>query len=304
MTGDAYFATGDLAASTGVRVGHWTDEVALTGCTVIRFDAPVRCVVDVRGGAPATRETDLLAPGRLVRQADALLFTGGSAFGLAAADGVMRALREDGRGVATPAGPVPIIPTAAIFDLAVGRPAHPDDSAGYAATRAAVDLASATWGRVGAGRGATVAKITGAPLPGGIGLGEARWPGGRVQAIAVVNALGVISPDGGAVAAVDPRQGLLDDAPISPAGGNTTLVALLVDAPICDDDLLRAAVSAHDGIARAIVPAHTAFDGDIVFAASLRPVIAQTPPSLAVTIAAELAVERAIRAAVRQAPDD
>ena len=299
MTESPYFATGTADNATiGVRLGHWTDDGAATGCTVIRFDAPARCVVDVRGGAPATRETALLAPGRLVRQVDAILLTGGSAFGLAAADGVMRALREDGRGVATSGGPVPIVPAAAIFDLVAGPPRHPDAEAGYAAVRAVTELSTARWGAIGAGRGATIDKITGTPRPGGIGLGVATWAEGWVRAIAVVNALGVVTTTEHPFLDPDPRLALLAPGTPTPDSGNTTLVVLLIDAPIAEDDLVRSAISAHDGMARAIVPCHTVFDGDIVFATALRPLAPRRAPTLALAAASELAVERAIRAAV------
>src|SRR6202011_4399058 len=145
----------------GIRVGHWTDLDAATGCTVVLCEQGALAGVDVRGAAPATRETDLLRPGSLVGRAHAILLTGGSAFGLAAASGVMRFLEERGAGFPTGAGPVPIVPAAALFDLSLGRAdVRPDAAAGYAACVAASETVAE--GCVGAGTGATVAKLGGA----------------------------------------------------------------------------------------------------------------------------------------------
>src|SRR5437870_5476304 len=166
---------------TAIRAsaGHWTDHNALTGCTVVLFDRLAPAVVDVRGGAPGTRETDLLAPGRLVRSVDAILLAGGSAFGLAAADGVMRYLREQDRGVSTPAGPVPIVPAAVIFDLAVGLPIAPNADAGYQACLSARPIGDLPRGRIGAGVGATTGKLLGGSAQrGGLGVSTVRWEGG------------------------------------------------------------------------------------------------------------------------------
>ena len=150
-----------LTAVDGIRVGHWTDEKALTGCTVVLCDGGAVGGVDVRGGGPGTRETDLLAPGRLVERVDAVLLTGGSAFGLAAADGVMRFLEERGIGFDTGVARVPIVPAAVIFDLAVGdKSVRPGADHGYAACQVATDEPVAE-GNVGAGTGATVGKWAG-----------------------------------------------------------------------------------------------------------------------------------------------
>ena len=150
-----------ITAVAGIRVGHWTDPVGLTGCTVSSAPGTVASG-EVRGGAPGTRETDLLRPGMLVQEAHAVLLTGGSAFGLAAADGVMRYLEEHGVGFDTPAARVPIVPAAVLFDLSCGSPqARPDAEAGYAACVAAAG-GDVDEGNVGAGTGATVAKLAGA----------------------------------------------------------------------------------------------------------------------------------------------
>jgi L-aminopeptidase/D-esterase-like protein len=140
-------------------VGHWSDAADQTGCTVVLFDRLVPAVVDVRGGAPGTRETDLLAADRLVGQVDAILLTGGSAHGLAAADGVMEFLRERRRGYQTQSGPVPIVSAAVIFDLAVGMPVWPTSQDGYAACVSAQPLSSSETGSIGAGMGATTSKL-------------------------------------------------------------------------------------------------------------------------------------------------
>src|ERR671914_941269 len=164
---------GTLRDVPGIRVGHWTDAEARTGCTVVLApDGGAVAGVDVRGSAPGTRETDLLRPTALVERINAICLAGGSAFGLAAADGVMRRLAERGIGFATGVRPVPIVPAAILFDLGVGDPlAFPNADAGYAATRAAERNDGPLEGRIGAGTGATVAKMAGPgqALPGGIG---------------------------------------------------------------------------------------------------------------------------------------
>jgi L-aminopeptidase/D-esterase-like protein len=277
-----------------VTIGHATDTANRTGCSVIRFSEPAPCVADVRGGAPGTRETDLLAPGRLVQRVDAILLTGGSAFGLAAADGVMQRLREEGRGFPTAAGPVPIVPGAVIFDLTFGNPVSPNAEMGYEAAASQTALVDAAWGGVGAGTGATIAKTSTRMSPGGIGYAEIAYDGGSVHAIAVVNALGTPTAPLTTRTRQDMQEHLLRSAPAPRVGENTTLIAVLIDDDIDHDALNQIAVSAHDGLARAIVPAHTPFDGDIVFAASLRPNAISKRISLQSCVATELAVERAI----------
>ena len=285
-------------ARIDVAIGHATDDDAQTGCTVLLFSAPALCAIDVRGGAPGTRETDLLQPGNLVQRADAILLTGGSAFGLAAADGVMTWLREQERGFPTSAGPVPIVPAAVIFDLGAVNPAAPTREMGYVACVEAIPIDSAHFGAIGAGRGASVAKITGEAMPGGVGRGTATFDGGSVNAIAVVNALGIVPNDLADAARIDPRMNLLRNQPTAEFRENTTLVALLVDAPASKDALIQCAISAHDGMARAIFPCHTPYDGDLVFSVALRPDLPSSPPSLPLTIASELATEAAIRNAI------
>ncbi len=293
----------------GVSIGHWTDLEARTGCTVVLFDRPVLAAVDVRGGAPATRETDLLAPGRLVRRVDAILLTGGSAFGLAAATGVVEVLAAGGRGFPTAAGPVPIVPAAALYDLGFGHPRAPGHAEGIAACHAAGPFSKTLRGAVGAGTGATIGKIRGADRfrQAGVGLGYSSWSGGSVAALVAVNAFGDLAPsfeaDGrGPTREVmsDPREDVLasDDHPTPKTGTATTLGIVLVDTPCRHEDLVRCAVSAHDGFARSIVPCHTPFDGDLVFAVGLTEGDASPVDQFRLCIAAELATERAISDAV------
>lgn len=278
-----------------VLIGHFTDPVGRTGCTVVVFPRSVLTVVDSRGGAPGTRETDVLRAANLVRRADAIVLTGGSAFGLAAVDGVMLALREQGRGFPTAAGPVPIVPAAVLFDLGVGGPVWPDAAAGRAAFDAARPVSMAGRGRVGAGTGATVAKLTGDPRPGGLGIASVELAGGRVTAVVAVNAVGAI--DGS-----DPRLALLAAAPgsDSPVGlsENTTIGVVLVDASVDQVTLARCAIAAHDGLARSIVPSHTIFDGDTIFVSGMHEDVPEPMRILQMALATELAVERAVRDAI------
>ena len=278
-----------------VRIGHWTDQENLTGCTVVVFPESVLTAVDSRGGAPGTRETDVLGPANLVRRADAILLTGGSAFGLAAADGVMQALREQRRGFPTAAGPVPIVPAAVLFDLANGAAVWPDAAAGRAAVSSAVPVAEVESGAVGAGTGATIDKIAGAPKPGGLGIGTVTVGSGSVTAIIAVNSAGVVN-------GTDPRPALLANTNLAQSSiglhENTTIGVVIIDGVADSVALARCAIAAHDGMARMIVPCHTIFDGDTVFVTVLQEGPTDPRQTLLLSIATELAVERAIRAAV------
>jgi L-aminopeptidase/D-esterase-like protein len=264
----------------GFRIGHSTDASRRTGCTVILPPSGSIAAVDVRGGAPGTRETGLFVPGNLVSQIHGLVFAGGSAFGLAAADGVMIWLRERSEGFALGAARVPIVAAAILFDLAVGDPeAHPDAAMGRAACEVAAEGPVPT-GPIGAGTGATIGKLLGVERssPGGVGVASATLPGGDlVSALAVVNAFGnVVDPESGAWRAgargeagpVDAERALREDAlEQSPlAGAHTTLICVATTAPFDPASLKRVAMEAHDGIARAVRPAHTLVDGDVVFA--------------------------------------
>ena len=308
----------DIADVPGIRVGHWTDAEARTGCTVILLpEAGAVAGVDVRGSAPGTRETDLLRPGMLVERAHAICLCGGSAFGLAAADGVMRYLRERGAGFPTGALPVPIVPAAVIFDLATGAAAWPGPDEGYAACMEAGGAAGPVpEGRVGAGTGATVGKLLGAErsCPGGVGTAAVRLPDGSVVgALAVVNALGdVYGHDGRVLAGARGPDGtfasavrvLLEEGPPNRhagpprAGANTTLAVVATDAALDRAQCRKLAELAQDGLALAIRPAHTMFDGDTVFAVSTGNVGAvMTSLGAAAVEATWLAVERAVTVA-------
>lgn len=252
----------------GIRVGHWTDAEARTGCTVVlAADEGMVAGVDVRGAAPGTRETDLLRPTALVERIHAICLAGGSAFGLAAADGVMRRLAERGVGFATGVRPVPIVPAAILFDLAVGDPdAHPTSDAGFAATVAAEANDGPLEGQVGAGTGATVAKLGGTadPQPGGVGSAARRLADGQiVGALVVNNALGDVHARDGSL-----LVGRAPGRPMPPPIVNTTLVVVGTDAPLDRAQCRRLAELGHDALARGIRPTHTMFDGDVVFAVS------------------------------------
>lgn len=288
-------ATVTLRDVTGVSIGHTTDVVAQTGCTVIAFDQPALTAAEVRGAAPGTREIDLLAPGRAVQRADAIVLTGGSAFGLRAADGVMQALANLGRGFPTPAIPVPIVPAAVIFDLATGQPEIPSADDGATAFRTAMPFSSAEAGHVGVGTGATSGGILGLgqARPGGFGMAQIEILGGTVTAMVVVNAFGDADPD------EDPRPSMLENlGNVDFFGQNTSLMTVVTDIPCAHETLTRMCVAAHDALARVIVPSHTIMDGDIAFASTVNEGAMDPTMVLPVTIATELAVETAIRSAV------
>jgi L-aminopeptidase/D-esterase-like protein len=271
----------------GLRIGHAHSPTAATGCTVFLTMNGAVAGVAVRGGAPGTRETDLLRPENHVDRVHAILLTGGSALGLAAADGVVRWLREHGYGWPTSAGPVPIVPAAVLFDLQGMEPVWPDAALGYAACEAA----RATWpgeGRVGAGSGATAGKILGFEhaSPGGIGGASLQLPNGvTVGACVVVNAVGhVIDPaDGQILAGPHLPDGTFGDTVEIMLGGattaqrdlpaqdvtNTTIGVIWTDARLDKAGCGRLASVAHDGLARTIRPVHTPYDGDTLFALSL-----------------------------------
>ena len=263
----------DITDIPGIRVGHDTNLEAGTGCTVILCDMAAVGGVDVRGGAPATRETDLLRPMHLVNQVHAILLTGGSAFGLDAATGVMRYLEEHDRGYDVGVAKVPIVPAAAIFDLSFGSATiRPNATSGYRACEGASAEATAQ-GNVGAGTGATVGKLLGPAFAMKGGLGSASTTlvdGTLVAALVIVNAFGnILDPQTQHVIA-----GGRDVLP--PAGpdaatlfGNTTIAVVATDASLSKEEVNKVAQMAHNGLAQTIQPAHTFFDGDTVFALSL-----------------------------------
>jgi L-aminopeptidase/D-esterase-like protein len=251
----------------GIRVGHWTDPEAATGCTVILPPPGTIGSGEVRGGAPGTRETDLLRPGMLVEEVDAVLLTGGSAFGLAAADGVMRWLAERDIGFDAGIARVPIVPAAVLFDLGVGDPsARPGAAEGYAACEAAA--AAVEEGSVGAGTGATVAKLNGprGAIKAGIGSASAREGALVVGALFAVNAVGdILGEDGEAIAASRGEPASEQQTwPPSP-GTNTVIGVVATNARLSKERAHLLAIAAHDAFASAVRPAHTLWDGDTVF---------------------------------------
>jgi L-aminopeptidase/D-esterase-like protein len=299
----------DITDIPGIRVGHDTNLEAGTGCTVILCDTPAVGGVDVRGGAPATRETDLLHPLHMVEEVHAIVLTGGSAFGLDAAGGVMHYLEEHSIGIDVGVAKVPIVPAAAILDLGFGSASvRPNAAAGYRACEQATAEAIPQ-GNIGAGTGATVGKLLGPGfmMKGGLGSASTRMDDGTlVGAIVVVNALGdVIDPQTQQViaGARNPLGGFI----ASNLLGNTTIAVIATSANLPKDATNKVAQMAHDGIAQVIRPAHTMFDGDTVFALALgtasQPKGAATTASqvsmIGATAAATLA--RAILNAVRNA---
>ncbi|VTU24912.1 L-aminopeptidase/D-esterase [Variovorax sp. PBL-H6] len=309
---------GAITDVAGIEVGHFSDPRRPTGCTVILAREGAVAGVDVRGAAPGTRETDLLAPGNLVQQVHAVMLAGGSAWGLAAAEGAMRWLEERGIGLDVRFGTLPIVPAAVLFDLPVGDPRiRPDAAAGYAACDAATTAAPAE-GNVGAGSGALVGKLFGLhrAMKGGIGSASVTVKGVTVGALIACNALGdVLDPDTAQVVAgartdgggalLDTRRALLRGELPQPllAGTNTTLGVIATDARLTKVQANRLAAVAHDGLARAINPVHTMSDGDTLFAlATGRVPIDGDAPGMTVlgTMAAEV-VARATLRAVRAA---
>ena len=264
----------------GLRVGNAGDARLKSGVTVLTAEAPFACGVHVMGGAPGTRETDLLAPDRLVQAVDALVLSGGSAFGLGAAEGVMAGLRAAGRGFAVGAARVPIVPAAILFDLLNGGDKGWEDSPYPALGRRALESAGTRFdlGTAGAGTGAMTAL-----WKGGLGSASAVMEdGATVGALVAVNALGSVTAPSGQFWAAPWEMGaefggLGLGGPFDPGdepvpqkrqGEATTIAIVATDAGLDKAGLTRMAVGAHDGLARAILPSHTPFDGDLVFALS------------------------------------
>ena len=252
----------------GVQVGHHTDADARTGVTVLTFAEPNIGVVDVRGGAPGTRELGILGDAIKPVTVNALVFAGGSAFGLAAAQGVVEEVEREGRGAPTPTGPVPIVPSAIIYDLLVGRsdvrPTPDDGRAAYLA-RSSRPVAM---GAVGAGTGATVGKVNGEPgmSPSGVGSAAIHVDDATVGALVVLNAVGDVYDLAGHRLTGSAET---DVAGAGPFGSNTTLIAVATDAAIDDrNELRRLAVRAHDALGATVRPAHTRYDGDTAFVIS------------------------------------
>lgn len=275
---------GNLCDVPGVLVGHATNKRSLTGCTAVLFDAPDGAVVgvDVRGSSPGTRETDLIDPVGRVAECHALLLTGGSAFGLGAADGVVRFLEERGVGYDVRVAHVPIVPAAVIFDLALGSPNdRPGPEMGYEAASAAVS-GDFEQGSVGVGTGATVGKVLGmeGAMKGGVGSSSIMLPGGLVvAALAAVNAFGdVRDPETGKILAgprledgilADSVEHFMEAATRMRWGENTTLGIVATNALLTKPAVTKVAQMANAGLSRVIHPVHTSVDGDVVFAASV-----------------------------------
>jgi len=275
---------GSITDVSGLKVGHAQDLDALTGCTVVLCPPETRGAVDQSGGAPGTRETDLLRSGQLVNRVHAVLLTGGSAFGLAAADGVLRFLEEQGVGLEVGPTAVPIVPGAVLFDLAVGDPSvRPNAEMGYRACENASHGKIAE-GNVGAGTGATVGKIFGMKRAMKSGIGTASVDiggGGKVAALVAVNAFGdVLNPENGEIlAGARGVTGFADTQKIMrtfvgrkimkfTAAENTVIGVVATNVRLEKGDLGRVAKMAHSGLARCIRPAFTMLDGDTCFALS------------------------------------
>jgi L-aminopeptidase/D-esterase-like protein len=300
---------------TGIRIGHTTVSEHHTGCTVFLCPPNTYGSVDARGPAPGSREFALLAADKPEdKPVNAVVLTGGSAFGLATADGVMRYLAERGIGYPTPITPVPIVPAAVVFDLGfnLGR-FRPGPAEGYAACEAAASGAAVGQGNVGAGAGVTVGKWGGfmGAMKGGFGLAEFVVGDLVVAAAAVVNAVGdVVGADGVVLAGardVERGEGWLAERvplryvewPPAPVWGtNTTLVLVATNAQLSRSELARLSQQAHNGLAIAVRPSHTRHDGDVAFALMTGETAA--PPGLVQTMAVEATAE-AIRNAVRHA---
>lgn len=302
----------DITDIPGIRVGHDTNPEAGTGCTVILCDRAAVGGVDVRGGAPATRETDLLRPMHLVEEVHAVLLTGGSAYGLDAATGVMRYLEEHKIGYDVGVARVPIVPAAAIFDLGFGSATiRPDAAAGYRACEQAVASAVAQ-GNVGAGTGATVGKMAGPNfmMKGGLGSASTRLNDGTlVGAIVVVNAYGDVI-DQQTQQVIAGARNPLGEFIFSNLFGNTTIAVIATSASLTKEATNKVAQMAHNALAQTIRPAHTMFDGDTVFSLALGP-RSETRPDSETTAsqvsrigaAATTTLARAIVKAIRHAAD-
>jgi len=284
----------------GITVGHWTDDVGMTGCTVVLAPDGNVASCEVRGGAPGTRGTDMLQPGTILETANAIVLTGGSAFGLAAAGGVERYLEE--RGIGNQIGPfkIPSVPAAVIFDLGTGDPLRrPGADEGYAACDAA--STEVEEGRVGAGTGATVAKLWGPEraVPGGVGTWSVREGDLVVGALMVVNAVGEVIDENGellAGARLAPGERRQDLMPrLGP--GNTTIGVVATNGTLRKEAARHLATVANDAVDHAVVPAHTLYDGDTVFTVATGEVEADVAT---VGRLAAPAVATAIRRAVKR----
>jgi L-aminopeptidase/D-esterase-like protein len=303
-----------ITAIDGIRVGHYTYMERPTGCTVLLTEVGATGGVDVRGSAPGTRETDLLDPVNMVQQVHAIVLSGGSAFGLDSASGVVRYLRERNIGFPTRAANVPIVPAAILYDLNIGDSTiTPDADAGYRACLAATTGALAE-GNIGAGAGATVGKSMGGgrAMKGGLGTSSFRTPDGVVVgALVAVNCVGnVVDPSNGTIVAgardgnggfIDTRQmATLGQEPQIALGEATTIGVVATNAAFTKAEVTKIAQMAQDGLARTIYPAHTMGDGDTVFAVATGTAEVDGNLGLVGALGAEVmadAILRAVRAA-------
>jgi len=306
---------GSLTDVRGLSVGHFTDARRPTGCTVVLTPQGAVAGVDVRGASPGTRETDLLSPLNAVEHVHAILLSGGSAFGLDAAGGVMRWLEENNVGVEVGPARIPIVPAAILFDLFTGDASiRPDATSGYAACTNAANTPEAQ-GNVGAGAGAVVGKLFGIAraMKGGIGSASVRVNGVTVAALVAVNAVGdVVDPRSGAVVAgarsadglsmVGTTQAILNGESLQHLlpGGATSIGVVATDAVISKVQANKIAQMAHDGLARSINPVHTLTDGDTLFALGTGASGLEVHTTVLGTLAAEV-VARAVLNAVRAA---
>ncbi len=313
MTNKHYGAFTDV---TGLEVGHFTHTERPTGCTVVLAREGAVAGVDVRGAAPGTRETDLLAPENLVDRVHAIVLAGGSAFGLDCASGAMRWLAERNIGLQTGYGCVPIVPAAVLFDLPLfyGQalsPQTPNANSGYLACEAAQPHACAE-GNVGAGAGASVGKLFGLArgMKAGIGQASVRLGDVVVSALMACNAVGdIIDPKSGCIIAGARNQegtqlldtqaallnGTMDHRPLP--GTNTTIGVVATNAQLDKAQAKRLAMSAHDGLARSIRPVHTSLDGDTLFALATGKVPGPADLLLLSTMAAHATALAIVRAA-------
>jgi L-aminopeptidase/D-esterase-like protein len=323
------WASGSITDVPGITVGHYTDAPGATGCTVVLCKDGAVAGVDVRGASPGTRETDLVRPSSTVQKVQAVLLSGGSAFGLNAAEGVVRHLQENGFGHDARGIKVPLVPAAILFDLSTGDPVIPSADNAYEACTIASNQRPEE-GSVGAGTGATAAKVLGRAgfVKGGVGtaglvLGDGTLDGGTmVGAIVANNAVGGVhdaesgrlvagphNSDGGllgrAGSMADSMETILTpdwEPPAMPAGTNTTIGVVATNATLTKAQAARVAAAAHDGLALAVRPAHTVHDGDTFFALATGAGDEVTPTDLdRITAAATMCVAAAVVRSVTQA---
>jgi len=302
----------------GLKIGHHTLTERPTGCTVVIAEAGATAGVDIRGGAPGTRETALLDPVNHVQKAHAIVLSGGSAFGLDAATGVVRYLEEHDIGYETRVAKVPIVPAAILFDLGVGGKPHirPGADCGYAAAEAA-STGPIAEGNIGAGAGATVGKMggPGRSMKSGIGTASIKLDSGLVvAAIVAVNAVGdIIDPATGKVVAGalgEDGKTFLDSRKLIRSGGrrrgrgprrgeNTTIGIVATNANLTQVQAKKMAMMAHDGFARAISPSHLPSDGDAIFSLATGTLEGEANLTLVGALAAEVMADAILRAATQ-----